>query len=101
MIDNEKIKEQADYFGTEDRLCQLMEECGELIQAANKYRRHINGDDTLNAIPFVLREDMREEMADVSLLIKEICYLLDIEEDGIARMIEEKLSRTEVLLWDD
>ena len=101
MIDNEKIKEQADYFGTEDRLCQLMEECGELIQAANKYRRHINGDDTLNAIPFVLREDMREEMADVSLLMKEISYLLDIEEDGIARMIEEKLSRTEVLLWDD
>ena len=101
MIDNEKIKEQADYFGTEDRLCQLMEECGELIQAANKYRRHINGDDTLNAIPFVLREDMREEMADVSLLMKEISYLHDIEEDGIARMIEEKLSRTEVLLWDD
>lgn len=101
MIDNEKIKEQADYFGTEDRLCQLMEECGELIQAANKYRRHINGDLTLNAIPLLLREDMREEMADVSLLIKEICYLLDIDEDGIARMIEEKLSRTEVLLWDD
>lgn len=101
MIDNEKIKEQADYFGTEDRLCQLMEECGELIQAANKYRRNLNGDLTLNAIPLLLREDMREEMADVSLLIKEICYLLDIEEDGIARMIEEKLSRTEVLLWDD
>lgn len=101
MIDNEKIKEQADYFGTEDRLCQLMEECGELIQAANKYRRHINGDATLNAIPLLLKEDMTEEMADVSLLMKEISYLLDIEEEDIASEVEEKLSRTEVLLWND
>ena len=77
MIDNEKIKEQADYFGTEDRLCQLMEECGELIQAANKYRRHINGDATLNAIPVLLKEDMTEEFLKQDFLDTEwiICQM--------------------------
>lgn len=100
MID--KLKEQADYFGTENRLCQLMEECGELIQAANKYRRSLNDDPTLEEYnPVLLKWDIREEMADVSLLMKEVAYLLDIGEEYIARVIDEKISRTELRIQDD
>ena len=39
MKQTTKLKQIADKLGKEEILCQLSEECGELIQACLKYRR--------------------------------------------------------------
>lgn len=42
-IDKVKIEEIADQLGKEEILCQLSEECAELIQSCLKYRRATKG----------------------------------------------------------
>ena len=75
-----KIIEIADKLGKEEILCQLSEECAELIQACLKYRRATKGltpkteEETF--------ENMTEEISDVLLNIQQIIYLFsdtDIE----------------------
>lgn len=68
-----KIYEIADKLGKEEILCQLSEECSELIQACLKYRRSMKGltpkteDETEN--------NLVEELSDVLLNIEQILYL--------------------------
>ena len=42
-LEKKKIYEIADELGKEEILCQLSEECAELIQACLKYRRSTKG----------------------------------------------------------
>ena len=42
-LETKKIYEIADKLGKEEILCQLSEECSELIQACLKYRRTMKG----------------------------------------------------------
>ena len=78
-LKEEKIYEIADELGKEEILCQLSEECAELIQACLKYRRATKGltpktkDET--------RMDLFEELSDVLLNIEQIMYLFDKEGD--------------------
>lgn len=90
-------KDQADHFGTDNRLIQLAEECGELIATAARYRRHLKGDKTLNEkyTEMNLIRGITEEMADVTLVMSEIRYLLGITEEELYEVINEKMKRTE------
>ena len=76
-LEKEKIENIADYLGKEEILCQLSEECGELIQASLKYRRAAKG-----LTPVTVDEayyNLAEEVGDVLLNIKQILYLFGID----------------------
>jgi len=82
---------------TESRLNQLMEECGELISTAARYRRHLRGDRTLNEkyTERKLVADITEEMADVTLVMSDIRRALGVSEEEMYKVINEKMKRTE------
>jgi len=70
-------------FGETAQICMLMEECGELIQASNKYLRYKN----LNYII--------QEIADVEIMIDQMKSQLKIGKDVelIKQKQHEKLER--------
>lgn len=95
LIDEPKPTTPTDH--TEARLNQLMEECGELISASARYRRHLRGDRTLNEkyTERKLTQDITEEMADVTLVMSDIRRALGISEEELYKVINEKMKRTE------
>ena len=95
LIDEPKPTTPTDH--TESRLNQLMEECGELISASARYRRHLHGDRTLNEkyTKRKLIKDITEEMADVTLVMSDIRRALGVSEEEMYRVINEKMKRTE------
>ena len=86
---DKKVFEIADKLGKEEILCQLSEECAELIQSCLKYRRTTKG--LTPKSEEEVRENLFEELADVLLNIEQIKYLFDKElgdgevEDNIKR----------------
>ena len=90
-------KDQALHFGTDNRLNQLMEECGELISASARYRRHLHGDRTLNEkyTGRKLIADITEEMADVTLVMSDVRRAMGISEEELYEVINAKMKRTE------
>lgn len=97
LIDEPKPTTPTDH--TEARLNQLMEECGELISASARYRRHLKGDKTLNEkyTERKLVTDITEEIADVTLVMSDVRRKLGISEEELYRKINEKMKRTEEL----
>lgn len=67
----EKIRYIADYYGLKEQLAQTREECAELIVATSKFDRAKTDQDKLVAI-----EKITEEMADVSIMLQQLKYLL-------------------------
>ena len=98
LIDEPKPTTPTDH--TEARLNQLMEECGELISASARYRRHLRGDRTLNEkyTERKLVTDITEEMADVTLVMSDIRRALGVSEEEMFEVINAKMERTEGLL---
>lgn len=68
-------------LGSAELLCQLTEECAELIQAANKMRRVIAG--TTPALKEETMEKLIEEAADVALVLDMLIYLGLIDVNGL------------------
>lgn len=91
MNNDEKIKKIADHYGMESQIDILQEECAELVQAVSKYKR--GKDDDFS--------HLLEEMADVTIMIQQVLYLLDkrmnAEEssayDAYFAFIDKKLDR--------
>lgn len=78
-MDN-KAYEIADKLGEEEILCQLSEECSELIQANLKYRRACKG--LTPKTKKETKENIIEEIADVLFNIDQIIYLFDKDNEG-------------------
>ncbi len=78
------IAEIAEHFGYEQQKNMLIEEQAELIQALNKFDRKGTEEAFNNIIG---------EMADVELMIGQVKYLLDINQDAIDEIKEEKIKR--------
>ena len=76
MTDNERkvFQNALDTWGTDKQLLMLIEECGELVQAAAKYANG-RGDYRL------LIESLCEEIADVQIMLDQITLAMP---DGIA-----------------
>ena len=72
-----KIYEIADKLGKEEILCQLSEECSELIQSCLKYRRTMKG--LTPKTETEVRDSLFEELADVLANIQQIMYLFSDE----------------------
>ena len=82
---SQELKKNADHYGYEEQSIQLIEECGELIQAICKYRRAVlgKGQPVAKGVKEVALEIIIEEIADVEVLLEQIKYLLQIPEDEI------------------
>ena len=88
--------EVADYFGYEIQSEQLVEECAELIQAVNKYRRARG-----IGQPTALSEEaafgnLIEEIADVESMLEQMKYLLKIPQEMIDAIKEVKTERIRI-----
>ena len=77
-IKKDKLHEITDKLGKEEILCQLSEECAELIQACLKYRRTMKG--LTPKTETEVKENLFEELADVLLNIQQMMYLFSDEE---------------------
>jgi len=85
---HELCKTVADKFGYPAQSSQLMEECAELIQAVNKYKRAKTAEETHTAL-----QHYAEEIADVEVMLEQIKYLLDIKESDLDDIKQFKLHR--------
>lgn len=65
---NAAIAKIASHYGLEAQLDQTIEECAELILAIRKYKR--------NCVDVKVRDNFVEEIADVSIMIKQLKYLM-------------------------
>lgn len=86
MTIDESIKQIADYYGVDSQSRQCSEECAELIVALSKLRRDDVG-------PHCAIYNVAEEIADVTIMIMQMMYLLDIPDQQIKDIIDEKLWR--------
>ena len=96
MIDidemEKKMQQIADCYGFDAQLNQVVEECGELIQAAAKYNRTKgNGYDTsVNSEAAYV--NLVEELADVQLVVCQLVYLMKCG-DEVLHVTELKTDR--------
>lgn len=75
-------KKAINLWGEDLQYGMLCEECGELISALNHYRRGR-----------VDRDDVLEEMADTIIMIKQILFMLELEEKDLEEMQIKKLNK--------
>ena len=87
--------ETAKYYGYEAQSNQLVEECAELIQAVNKYRRVETGlgQPVAEDKKAIARDNLVEEIADVELMLEQIKYLLQIPEDELLAVKTFKVNK--------
>lgn len=86
----------ADHYGYEIQSEQLVEECAELIQAVNKYRRargtgqatHISEKEAFN--------NLVEEIADVENMLEQLKYLLKIPQEEIEEVKRFKIHQLRI-----
>ena len=81
-IDEEKVKQIADFYGLKNQLKQLAEECCELSVEALHYIRE--REET---------ERVSEEIVDVLIMIQQIIYLLGDDVERLEKYAEFKLDR--------
>lgn len=88
------MKEQAEYFGLDNRMLQCTEELSELAQALCKYRRIIDGDKTCIVNVTEAKQMVAEEIADVEICLEQLKYLLRNKEQ-VERRKKQKIKRTQ------
>lgn len=97
MLNDLKMKnwQSAEHYGLSCQLNQLQEECGELIQAVNKFRRSQGiGQETSLSMKQSFHL-LVEEMVDVSIMIEQIEYLLGVSELEHNSVYTKKVERTQ------
>ena len=78
-------KKMVTYYGTNDRVRLLMEECGELVQASNKILRYPDSHEA--------RDNLLEEMVDVSIMIEQVRTLFNYDDLEWNDMEQYKINR--------
>lgn len=87
--------EIARYYGFDAQTNQLIEECAELIQAINKYKRQfLRGQPVRESGGKTPRDMIVEEIADVEVMLCQIKYLLHITDLEVEDIAENKIERT-------
>ena len=76
------LQDAVDTFGLDNQQKVLQEECGELIVAASHYQRGRHG----------AFENFVEELADVSIMVKQMLYALGCDE-MFEQICEAKIER--------
>ena len=90
----EKISQLIKINTLQNILTISTEELAELIQVICKLKRLTNQDKTLRKEEHQIFEELKEELADVYLLLEQIKILGKINDYEIERRISEKIRRT-------
>lgn len=89
----ELLKTIADKYGYGEQSMQCIEECAELIQAINKFRRAAS-----ECKPYEVRKEavinIIEEIADVEIMLEQMVYLLKVRREYIDEIKKQKIERT-------
>jgi NTP pyrophosphatase (non-canonical NTP hydrolase) len=98
MTNIAKIKQIADHYSYNAQREMLIEECAELIQAAQKLKR-VEGKVPYPTEAAFLRNFV-QELADVSIMVEQMKYFLTPElyneyEDAVTMKIDRQISRIE------
>lgn len=88
-MNKESIQKIADHYGYDAQSRQLIEEMAELTQAINKAWRY--GDDFDNLL--IRKRNIAEEIADVTIMLEQMKYLLRFSDNYIEEIIEQKVYR--------
>lgn len=75
-----------------------IEEMSELIQALSKHKRLLQDDKTLRVNKSEIRENIKEEIADVHIVLTDLKEMYFENKLEMVKMINEKKMRTEKLL---
>ena len=81
--------QNANFYGADRQLNQLIEECGELIQAVNKWKRFY----FFNEVAWNPIHAVMEEIADVEIMLEQIRCLLNLSEETINEIKISKIKR--------
>ena len=91
-MNRQAIETIADFYGFDAQSRQCIEEMAELMVALNKYFRVVN---EMNY--FYEQEkcisNIAEEIADLTIMLEQMKYLLNIYEDDIETIINRKIQR--------
>lgn len=94
MSFNESIRTISTFYGYDAQSRQLIEEMAELTVALNKYYRvSILTPQRVNFAERIELRNIKEEIADVTIMLEQIKYLLNISDTDIEHIIEQKLNR--------
>lgn len=86
------IQKLADYYGFDNQSDKTIEECAELIQAIEKYKENERNNYMNEDEKQEYRQHMIEEIADVQIMLDQLVYLLNCEEE-MKKVIEYKVKR--------
>lgn len=90
-----KCLEIARFYGFDAQTNQLIEECAELIQAVNKYKRQfLRGQPVRKSSDKTPRDMIAEEIADVEVMLCQIKLFLHITDLEVEDIAENKIERT-------
>ena len=81
--------QNAEFYGANRQSNQLIEECGELIQAINKWKRFY----FFNEVAWNPIHAVMEEIADVEVMLEQIKHLLNLPEQTINEIKVAKVKR--------
>ena len=81
--------QNAEFYGANRQSNQLIEECGELIQAINKWKRFY----FFNEVAWNPVHSVMEEIADVEVMLEQIKHLLNLPEQTINEIKVAKVKR--------
>ena len=90
----EKIRQLIKINTTQNILTIAIEELAELTQVICKLKRLTNHDITLRKEEYQIFGELKEELADVYLLLEQIKIMSKINDYEIERRINEKIRRT-------
>ena len=90
----EKIKQVRELNTTSNILTIAIEELSELMQVICKLKRLTNQDKTLRKEEKQIYGELKEELADVYLLLEQLKIITNINDYEIERRINEKIKRT-------
>jgi NTP pyrophosphatase (non-canonical NTP hydrolase) len=94
---NVKILEKAiEVYGRDAQIEMIIEECSELIFAIQKFKRCTDHDSDLRA---KLLFNVRDEIADVSVMIKQAMLIFGVE--SVNERLEYKMFRLESKMIED
>lgn len=94
-----KINKIASHYDFSNQIMQLSEECAELIQAVNKYRRFRGSKTTRDEIiestndSNMLIQNIAEEIADVDIMLEQMKVYLNISDEAVEGIKEKKVNR--------
>ena len=85
----ETYKKAIETFGEDSQIDMAIEEMSELTKALLKYRRAVKSGNNVVLRKIVAKNDVSEEMADVYIMLEQLCLIFNNRKDVEAIIVEK------------